>query len=83
MNSEKIVKELTFEEKTRLLTGVQSMNTYAIDRLSVKSIRCADGPHGVRIQPEANCTHFPNVCNLSCSWDKETAKEMGKALADE
>lgn len=83
MDAEKIVKELTFEEKTKLLTGVQSMNTYAIDRLSVKSVRCADGPHGVRIQPEANCTHFPNVCNLSCSWNKETAREMGRALADE
>ena len=83
MDAEKIVKELTFEEKTKLLTGVRSMNTYAIDRLSVKSVRCAEGPHGVRIQPEANCTHFPNVCNLSCSWDKETAREMGRALADE
>ena len=83
MDAEKIVKDLTFEEKTKLLTGVQSMNTYTIDRLSVKSVRCADGPHGVRIQPEANCTHFPNVCNLSCAFCPGTKRAKHIMTVDE
>ena len=83
MDTEIILKELTFEEKTKLLTGYGTMNTYPIERFSVKSLESADGPHGVRSNPESNCTHFPNLCNLSCTWNKETARKMGQALADE
>lgn len=83
MNAEKIVKELTFEEKTKLLTGYGTMNTYPVERLGVKSLESADGPHGVRSLPENNCTHFPNICNVACTWNKETLREMGRALADE
>ena len=54
MDAEKIVKELTFEEKTKLLTGHGLMNTYPIERLGVKSVKSADGPHGVR-SPRLSC----------------------------
>ncbi len=83
MDMEKIIQEMTFEEKAKFLTGAQSMNTYAIDRLGIKSVNFADGPHGTRLEEERNCTHFPNLCNLGSSWSVETAKKMGRALADE
>ncbi len=83
MSRENIVSKLTFEEKTKLLTGDGLMSTYGIEKYCVKSVECADGPHGTRLNPENNCTHFPNICNLSCTWDKDAARAMGRALADE
>lgn len=83
MNIDKILRELTFEEKTKLLTGKGGMSTCSMEKYGIKSLECADGPHGVRMEREKNCTLFPSLCTLSCSWDKETAKEVGRALADE
>lgn len=81
MDKEKILQEMTFEEKAALLGGDGKMNTHGVERLGVKAIKTADGPHGTRLNPEDNCTHFPNLCNLGASWDVDTAKLMGKAIA--
>lgn len=83
MDIEKIISDMTFEEKAKLLTGAQSMNTYEIERLGIKSVNFADGPHGTRLEKEKNCTHFPNLCNLGSSWSVETARKMGDGLANE
>lgn len=74
---------LTFEEKTKLLTGFGNMQTFEVEEKDVKSITFADGPHGIRAEAEDNCTHFPSLCNLASSWDTETAYQMGQALAKE
>ncbi len=83
MNIEKIIKEMTFEEKAKFLTGAGSMGTFALERFGIGEINFADGPHGVRHDPEENCTHFPNLCNLGSTWSVETARKMGSALADD
>lgn len=83
MDIEKVIQEMTFEEKASLLTGAQSMNTYELERFGIGSLNFADGPHGTRLAAEKNCTHFPNLCNLGASWSVETARKMGRALADE
>lgn len=80
MDKKKIIQEMTFEEKAELLSGHGKMSTYEIERLGVKPIRMADGPHGTRLEPEDNCTHFPNLCNLGSSWDVDMAREMGRAI---
>ena len=80
---ENIIKQLTFEEKTKLLTGDSSMCTYPIDRLGVRSLKLADGPHGVRTKKEENCTLFPSMCCVGASWDVDIARKMGEALAGE
>lgn len=77
------VVELTFEEKALLLTGAASMNTAAVDRLGIEAQSLADGPHGVRLSQEKNCTHFPNLCNLGSCWDVDNAYRMGQAIADD
>lgn len=51
MTSEEILKiigEMTFEEKAKLLTGAGALKTYAIERLGVGKIEMSDGPHGIR-----------------------------------
>ena len=64
-----IVKDMTLEEKAFLLTCSASMATKAIERLGIESQNLADGPHGVRVEVEENCTRFPNLCNLGSCWD--------------
>ncbi|MBQ8746292.1 MAG: glycoside hydrolase family 3 C-terminal domain-containing protein [Clostridia bacterium] len=80
---EKILSELTFEEKTTILTGAANLRLNGVERLGIEGIDCADGPHGTRLAPEKNCTHFPNLCTLGSTWSVETARKMGAALADE
>lgn len=80
---EAIVQQMTFEEKASLLTGDANMLTHAVERLGIPALNLADGPHGTRLAPEKNCTHFPNLCNLGSCWSTENAKKMGRALADE
>ncbi|MBO5211513.1 MAG: glycoside hydrolase family 3 C-terminal domain-containing protein [Clostridia bacterium] len=80
LNNPKI-NELAFEEKANFLTGFANMQTFPIKEKGVGSLNLADGPHGVRTSKEANCTHFPSLCNLASSWSVETAYLMGEALA--
>ncbi len=83
MDIEKVIQQMTFEEKANLLVGAGYMQLHGVERLGIKALRCADGPHGTRLTPEDNCTHFPNLCNVGCSWSTETARLMGSAIADE
>lgn len=80
LNNSKAIK-LTFEEKTKLLTGYGNMQTFEVKDKNITSLNFADGPHGIRAAEEDNCTHFPNLCNLASSWNVETAYLMGQALA--
>ena len=79
-NKSKAIK-LSFEEKTKLLTGYGNMQTFCVADKNISSLNFADGPHGVRAEKEKNCTHFPNLCNLASSWNVKTAYLMGQALA--
>ena len=83
MNLDAIVKELTLEEKAKLLTGATSMTTGEVEKLNLKAKRFADGPHGVRTTPEDKCTLFPNLCCVGATWDKNLVYELGQALGDE
>ena len=67
LSKSKAVK-LTFEEKTKLLTGYGNMQTFEVKDKNISSLNFADGPHGIRAKKEDNCTHFPNLCNLASSW---------------
>lgn len=78
-----IIKDMTLEEKAFLLTGSASMATKAIERLGIESQNLADGPHGVRVEVEENCTHFPNLCNLGSCWDVDNARLMGEGIAND
>ena len=75
------ISDLSFEEKARLLTGGSDMQTFSMEEKNISSLSFADGPHGIRREENANCTHFPNLCNLGSSWNTDTAYLMGQALA--
>lgn len=78
-----ILQKMTFEEKAELLTGESGMSTKGNERLGIKSKALSDGPHGARLEPDKNCTQFPNLCALAASWDIQTSEKMGNALAQD
>ncbi len=82
MNIEKIISEMTFEEKALFLTGgMKDMATAEFEQHGIEPRQMADGPHGVRRSREKNCTSFPNLCLLASTWDKSMAEKMGNSIA--
>lgn len=88
MNIEKLVSEMTIEEKAGLLSGLDFWHTKPIERLSIEKIMVSDGPHGLRKEKdgepgsiEAVC--FPTASALACSFDRSLLEELGKAIGNE
>lgn len=77
---EKILREMTLEEKLSLLTGSESMKTCGIDRLGIPNKNMADGPHGVRLSREEDCVSFPNLCSVAATWDIELIEQLGEGI---
>ena len=50
MDIEKVLKELTIEEKASLCSGQDFWHTKAVERLGIPSMMMCDGPHGLRKQ---------------------------------
>lgn len=87
----KSVKELTAEEKMRLICGKDFWHT---DDLGGKlpQITVADGPVGLRVVKERRkdgtetsypATAYPSIQLLANTWNTESAKEMGSSLGDD
>ena len=88
-----IIKQLTLDEKCRLLVGKDQWHTFAIDRLQIPSRMMADGPHGLRKQridqeglfgmesEPAVC--YPTAATLASSFDKDLLKKVGQSIAKE
>lgn len=93
LNIEKILKEMTLEEKASMCSGADFWHTEAIDRLSLPAAMLSDGPHGLRKQEddpdhlgiagsiEAVC--FPTASAMACSFDRELIQQTGAALGEE
>ena len=87
---EKLLKELTLEEKVALVQGHNFMYTNAVPRLGIPSIRMSDGPHGLRIQQEdagasasSPATAFPTASCSANTFNPELLRKMGNAMAEE
>ena len=92
MNIERIIKELTIEEKAALVAGTDFMFTNPVPRLRIPSLRMSDGPHGLRVQKEGGdngvtnslpATSFPTAATVASSWEPENSRLIGVAIGKE
>ena len=92
LDIDKIMKQLTIEEKAALVSGTDFMYTNPIPRLGIPSLCMSDGPHGLRKQTEGGdngvsrsepATAFPTAAATASSWNPENTCKMGAAIARE
>ncbi len=89
---EKIVAQMTVEEKASLCSGGDFWHTKKIDRLGVPQMMMSDGPHGLRKQREGGdhlgvnesiqAVCFPTGCASASSFDRALLQEMGDAIGE-
>lgn len=93
MEVQKIISEMTLEEKAQLCSGSDFWSTRNIDRLGVPAAMMTDGPCGLRKQT-MNADHlglnesvkavsYPTGSCVACSFDRELIRRSGEALGDE
>ncbi|MEY2425259.1 MAG: beta-glucosidase, partial [Actinomycetota bacterium] len=83
---EKLIAELTLEEKVSLLAGEDWWHVPAVERLGIPTLKVSDGPAGVRgahISGGPASSSFPCGTALGATWDPELTHEVGVALAAE
>ena len=78
---DKLVAELTLDEKAALAAGVDLWHGPGVDRLGVPPLKVTDGPSGARGEqwsgrPSAN---FPCGTALGATWNTELVHEVGTA----
>ena len=92
MDIERLIQELTTEEKAALVSGTDFMYTNPIPRLNIPSLHVSDGPHGLRVQKEGGdngvsesepATSFPTAVTTASGWNPENTRRMGEAIAEE
>jgi beta-glucosidase len=89
-----VPERLTVAEQIVLTTGADYWSTASFPAAGLRSLRLADGPHGLRIQDDENPDHlglgrslpatcFPPAVALASSWDPALVREVGQALGRE
>lgn len=75
---ERLLSQLTQEEKLQLLGGINGFYTKPIPRLGIPSLKMSDGPLGTRNDGAA--TAYPAGAALAASWDIALAQREGVCL---
>ena len=93
MRHEKLIAQMTLEEKCGLLSGRDIWSTKPVERLGIPPIYLADGPSGLRKQvgagdhlglnPSLPATCWPSASTVACTWDPALGEELGRALGEE
>lgn len=86
MDTEKILQQLTTEEKISLLCGHDNWHTYPIPRLDLPKVRFTDGPNGVRGTRAFNgksAACFPCGTAMASTFNKSLLTEAGRLMAIE
>jgi beta-glucosidase len=91
-----LLGRMTLQEKVSMLSGSGWMESAAVDRLGIPSIKMADGPMGIRSwlgssaitnslksAQSTTSTAFPAGVAIGATWDPELAKQEGQVIAQE
>ena len=93
MDIEKILQQMTLEDKIALCSGENFWETKKYEKYGIPSLFMCDGPHGLRKQENAAdmlgvhasrpATCFPAEVTTAGSWDPELLAEIGAAIGEE
>ena len=93
MDIEKILNQMTLEDKIALCSGANFWETKKFEKYGVPSLFMCDGPHGLRKQEDAAdmlgvnasrpATCFPAEVTTAGSWNPELLTEIGAAIGEE
>ena len=93
MDIEKVLKEMTLEEKAGLCSGSDFWHTKKVERLGIPAVMMCDGPHGLRkqegeedhlgINESIETVCYPTASALAASFDRKLLRKLGEALGKE
>lgn len=93
MDTEKILQQMTLEDKIALCSGENFWETKKYEKYGIPSLFMCDGPHGLRKQEDVadmlgvnesrKATCFPAEVTTAGSWDAELLAEIGAAIGEE
>ena len=93
MDIEKILNQMTLEDKIALCSGANFWETKKFEKYGILSLFMCDGPHGLRKQEDVAdmlgvnasrpATCFPAEVTTAGSWDPELLAEIGAAIGEE
>ena len=92
MDIEKILSQMTLEEKAALCQGKDFWHLVGFERLGVPEMMVSDGPHGLRKQDERadhlgvnesiKAVCFPTAVGTAASFDRELLYQLGEAIGE-
>lgn len=93
MDIEKILHQMTLEDKIALCSGENFWETKKFEKYGIPSLFMCDGPHGLRKQEDVadmlgvnesrKATCFPAEITTAGSWNPELLAEIGAAIGEE
>lgn len=93
MDIEKILQQMTTEDKIALCSGENFWETKKFEKYGIPSLFMCDGPHGLRKQENVadmlgvnesrKATCFPAEVTTAGSWDPELLTAIGSAIGQE
>lgn len=95
MNVEKILQQMTLEDKIALCSGANFWQTKTFEKYGIPALFMCDGPHGLRKQEPGGgtdmlgvynsrpATCFPPAVTTAGSWDPALLEEVGAAIGEE
>lgn len=93
MEIEKILNQMTLDDKIALCSGANFWQTKKYEKYGIPSLFMCDGPHGLRKQEDVAdmlgvnksrpATCFPAEVTSAGSWDPELLTEIGAAIGEE
>ena len=93
MDMERIMSQMTLEDKIAFCTGADMWRTKKMDQYGIEQIMMSDGPHGLRCQKgdsdmlgihesiPAAC--FPTAVTAGATWNRELYAAEGEAIGKE
>lgn len=92
-DTEKVLMQMTLEEKAQMCSGRDFWKTQDVGRLGVPSVMMCDGPNGLRkqigegdhlgINESIDTVCYPTASAMASSFDRDLLKYLGEALGEE